>query len=1508
VARAAAWLGWAVLGTVALVGLAVSAAALLAALPFARGFVASQVVRVLDDAIAGTVDLDGIEVLPQGGIELRGLEVFDPDGHLVLAVGRARVSADVTALRARILGLEVELEAPSVLLEEEPGGGVSLARAFGPARPAPPGERAVPAERGDEGVEGGGWTVHLSRVVIRRGEVWWVDAAGATRLEGALDVEARGTIGARRTRAELRLDGELREPIASPLALEIVASRRGGAVRVPVLRIEAGGTVVEAIAEGDVARRRGRVALTRLAVSRAQARALLERAPEGADLRAVGYAEADGETLTAAVAVEPAAPGDGGGRGDVAVAARVGALGRAAGFDVALDRLDPSRLSADAPAGELTLSARGAAAGSSREDARARLSLSASRSRLRGGEIARVEAQLRAERGDLRVDRLDASAPGVSISGAGRWRREGPVAGSADVDARDLAAATRNLERLLGTSLPDLAGRARIRAELSGTSGAPAVTGTVDAPALRGGGIVTEGLRLAFEGRGPVGRLDGRAEGRIVRLARATGADLARQISLRAALQGEDGTVSLTGAVPGAGTEPLTATARGRLGPGRRSLLLSELAVSWPGARWTLAGPATVELEGPSVDRLELVAEDQRVALAGGLRGRALEARAELSRVDLARLPPGVLPEADGIRGVVSASLEARGAPARPLVRGTLALEGGAFREIAGVAASGQGTYDGERRRATLALSAARGAGGSADVALDVPLPLAGRPGEPLSARVRAEGIPLEEALRIAKREDPAKGALALDVRVEGTVGGPALHGEISLASGAWRDLEDLAFEATIEDPGDALRVVASGSIAGRRVLGVTAEAPLDLGHLVGRPGETLRALARAPFEATADVAALDLAAVEGRAGVPEGLAGVVKAQAAISGRASAPRVRATVELAGGAWKGWRRLGAQIDLAATDAGLSASGRVSAAGQDAVRFEASLAAAPERLGRRAALLAAPIRLEAVVPRVSIAPVAADAAPLAGTLEGRVVLSGTLAAPEARAELRGADVSIEARPLGAFHATASYAGGQGAAEVLLRPASGGTLRTTATLAADLGLGARARPLRDAPAEVTAKTDGVDLAFLAALWPSRIRSAAGRLVVDVAAKGPLGRLSPRGTLRVSGGRIAVTELGEWTDVAVDARVTDDLFEVSRLEVRRGKGSLSATASATGLGSQAARVSAKLEAKAFTVARAGMDLATIDLDADASGTWRSGELALEVKVPEGVVRLPRRAPRSLQSLEPRKDIVVGRPPEPKKAAPGDAAAAAAGAAATDPFTLRAHVVVPRNFFVKSENPKGDVELKADVRYELTGGQDFAEGSVEVVRGAVEPIAGRNFVIERGKVQFTGGPPRAALLDVEAKYTNPAAVVTVTAAGAVTAPEIRLTSQPPMDEAQIAMLIATGRTELKAGSGAVGTLTGEEAGKAALGAVATQAFRNLVADKLPLDTVALDAGTLRAGKYVTDRIYVGYVRRFDADPTKNENEDEVRVEYQITPNWMFESRYGNAQSGGASLIWSRDY
>jgi translocation and assembly module TamB len=128
------------------------------------------------------------------------------------------------------------------------------------------------------------------------------------------------------------------------------------------------------------------------------------------------------------------------------------------------------------------------------------------------------------------------------------------------------------------------------------------------------------------------------------------------------------------------------------------------------------------------------------------------------------------------------------------------------------------------------------------------------------------------------------------------------------------------------------------------------------------------------------------------------------------------------------------------------------------------------------------------------------------------------------------------------------------------------------------------------------------------------------------------------------------------------------------------------------------------------------------------------------------------------------------------------------------------------------------------------------------------------------------------------------------------------------MDDGAIAMLIATGRTEIKANTSAISSLSGKDVGAAASGAAISMVFQGLVSDKLPIDQVSLDSTTLRAGKYLTDRIFIGYARRFDAKVDKGENENEVRAELQLTPRWNFELRYGDAQSGDASIIWRKDY
>ena len=193
------------------------------------------------------------------------------------------------------------------------------------------------------------------------------------------------------------------------------------------------------------------------------------------------------------------------------------------------------------------------------------------------------------------------------------------------------------------------------------------------------------------------------------------------------------------------------------------------------------------------------------------------------------------------------------------------------------------------------------------------------------------------------------------------------------------------------------------------------------------------------------------------------------------------------------------------------------------------------------------------------------------------------------------------------------------------------------------------------------------------------------------------------------------------------------------------------------------------------------------------------------------------------------------------------------------------------------------------------------------MVRGTVEPISGRVFHVERARVSLPGGAVTGAQLDVVARYDNPVAVVTVTLTGPVTKPAIQMSSRPPLDDASIAMLIATGRTEMNLNTTGVAPMTAQEAGSAMVAAAASAAFTGL-AEKLPVDQLSVDTSRVRAGKYLTDKLFLGYAYRFDAKPENGENLNEVTAEYRFGTRWKLEVRYGDAPAGDASVIWSFDY
>ena len=180
--------------------------------------------------------------------------------------------------------------------------------------------------------------------------------------------------------------------------------------------------------------------------------------------------------------------------------------------------------------------------------------------------------------------------------------------------------------------------------------------------------------------------------------------------------------------------------------------------------------------------------------------------------------------------------------------------------------------------------------------------------------------------------------------------------------------------------------------------------------------------------------------------------------------------------------------------------------------------------------------------------------------------------------------------------------------------------------------------------------------------------------------------------------------------------------------------------------------------------------------------------------------------------------------------------------------------------------------------------------------------------------MRFTG-PPAEPYINITAVYENEREEVTVylNIRGQGRDITLKPTSNPPLSESEIYTLLATGRLQLKAGSGA-SLATGQAA--SVVGAIAVDQVKRLVSAKLPLDVVSISAGDssgtastkVEVGKYIGEKLYLGYTFQSGQDPARGENSNAARLEFQFTPRWSLETEVGDAPAGGADIIWSRDY
>jgi translocation and assembly module TamB len=151
--------------------------------------------------------------------------------------------------------------------------------------------------------------------------------------------------------------------------------------------------------------------------------------------------------------------------------------------------------------------------------------------------------------------------------------------------------------------------------------------------------------------------------------------------------------------------------------------------------------------------------------------------------------------------------------------------------------------------------------------------------------------------------------------------------------------------------------------------------------------------------------------------------------------------------------------------------------------------------------------------------------------------------------------------------------------------------------------------------------------------------------------------------------------------------------------------------------------------------------------------------------------------------------------------------------------------------------------------------------------------------------------------------------VVSIQVEGKAKQPELTLSSDPELEQADIVSLLIFGKTTDRLTSSEQSALFSQT--QAVAGRVAAGLLEKTVGKTLGLDTIevesgeALGTGQVGVGRYVTQDIFVTYERLFG---NNGESGNTVGVEYSLKGNLKVKSSSSDLGASAVDLLWSFDY
>lgn len=227
-------------------------------------------------------------------------------------------------------------------------------------------------------------------------------------------------------------------------------------------------------------------------------------------------------------------------------------------------------------------------------------------------------------------------------------------------------------------------------------------------------------------------------------------------------------------------------------------------------------------------------------------------------------------------------------------------------------------------------------------------------------------------------------------------------------------------------------------------------------------------------------------------------------------------------------------------------------------------------------------------------------------------------------------------------------------------------------------------------------------------------------------------------------------------------------------------------------------------------------------------------------------------------------------------------------------PLTIDARVAIQVGEQVRFSGFGLETRLQGNVALSSREGRSLAQGELALKEGRYRAY-GQDLTIEQGRLLFNG-PPQNPTLDIKATRLSKDESVTaiLNLSGNLRAPQVEVSSEPSLPEAEALAYLVTGQSLDSEGAGGATVLRQAVAAK---GLEKSQEILDRLASGLGVDEVKLEEGdsleetSLLLGKYLSPDLYVSYaVGLFD-------NQGALVTRYRLSERLRLEVQSGSSQS-----------